>query len=727
MRLFFLALLASATTLLAQIPPAPSMLRAVTNGPSSVSLTWRDNSNNESNMIVAFKLSTTNIYTAFPGGTRPANTTNFTAANATALGYYLVPGKTYQFIVVAYISDQLLSQSSAVTVVLPELNPPINLTATNITANSLNLSWKDNSSNEVNYLVGLRVGTNGGYSLASGGFLPANTTNFTVTGLSPGTTYQFLVESYRDDYTVADSTNLTVKTLNTFLGRSWLAAEVGQFANYTLLASTNSGAPTNYALLGTIPPGMVYSSASRQLSGVPTQAGVFQLQRVAQYTGGVAITNPLTVRVIHPPGPPVVTATLTNQTFARGGSAVSVPLDNFFTDRDTERAVRFTTTKGQFDVALYATATPQTVSNFLGYVDRGDYTDTIVHRSARLSFAENFVIQGGGYRPAPPNFTAVPTVASPTNEPGIRHVRGTLAMAKVGGNPHSATSQWFVNLRDNSDQLDDQNEGFAAFARVLGDGMAVVDAIAALPVGDYTVNVDGQSTPFQDWPLDDESSLPEMDQSKLVLVQSVTRIPPLTYQVTGNSSPGVVAAAIVNGTNLVLTPLSQLGGTTTITVTATDRDGNNVSQQFTATITSPYTTWQNQYALTGANALATADPDGDGVTNAVEFALGGLPLASDAPAVRPTRSVVTVGPDRHLALTFKLRKDLSGMLVRLRAASTVNSGYTEIWNSAGVGAGLVVQQTEADANYWLMTVRDSVPLPAAPVQRFLHLQVNAPQ
>jgi cyclophilin family peptidyl-prolyl cis-trans isomerase len=673
-------------------------------------------------MIVAFKLSTTNNYTAFPGGFLAANTTNFTAANATAFGYALVPGKTYQFIIVAYVSDELLSQSSAVTVVLPELNPPINLRATNITATSVELRWKDNSSNEVNYFVGQRAGTNGNFGLASGGVLPPNTTNFTVTGLLPATTYQFLIENYRDDYTVADSTNITVNTLNAFLSRSFHPAVVGQSFTYTLSATTNRGAPTNYTVLGALPPGLGYNPTNRQILGIPAQAGVFTNVLVAQYATNGAISNTFIFRIIHPAAAPLLLGAIPAQTLTNGGAATNLPLHGLFVDRDTEKAVRFSTSKGDIDVALYATATPQTVSNFLNYVNRGDYSDSVIHRSA-----PNFVVQGGGFRPNDPQFTSIMTDPSPTNEPGIAPLRGTVAMAKVGGNPNSATSQWFFNVGNNTG-LDDQNGGFTAFGRICGAGLGVVDAINLLPIGDYTVTIDGvlNSTIFNECPQDTPPPAPDpVDFSKLVLVNSVTPIAALTYSVTGNSVTGVVTASI-SGSNLVLTPLPGFGGTTTVSVAATDLDGNATGHQFNVLVHSPFTGWQSQFALVGASALPTADPDGDGVTNAVEFALGGSPTASDAASTRPTRSLVTVGPDKYLALTFKLRKDLSGALVRLRAASAVNSGYTEIWNSAGVGAGLVVQQPEADANYWLITVRDNTPVTAGSGQRFLHLQVIAP-
>ncbi|HEX6961255.1 MAG TPA: peptidylprolyl isomerase, partial [Lacipirellula sp.] len=94
-----------------------------------------------------------------------------------------------------------------------------------------------------------------------------------------------------------------------------------------------------------------------------------------------------------------------------------------------------------------------------------------------------FVVQGGGFKyPSDAvGVQQVPQDPPAPNEPGISNLRGTIAMAKLGGDPNSATNQWFFNLADNSENLDNQNGGFTAFGRVVGNGMSVVDAIAALP------------------------------------------------------------------------------------------------------------------------------------------------------------------------------------------------------------------------------------------------------
>ena len=143
--------------------------------------------------------------------------------------------------------------------------------------------------------------------------------------------------------------------------------------------------------------------------------------------------------------------------------------------------VRMQTDLGSLDIELFDTVTPLTVANFMNYVNDGDYDGTFIHRSI-----PGFVVQGGGFiYEGPENFFTggafdIPTDPPVVNEFNLSNLRGTIAMAKVDGDPDSATSEWFFNLDDNSANLDNQNGGFTVFAQVLGSGMDVVDAIAAL-------------------------------------------------------------------------------------------------------------------------------------------------------------------------------------------------------------------------------------------------------
>jgi peptidyl-prolyl cis-trans isomerase A (cyclophilin A) len=150
--------------------------------------------------------------------------------------------------------------------------------------------------------------------------------------------------------------------------------------------------------------------------------------------------------------------------------------------------IRFQTSHGDFAIELFEKDSPKTVENFLRYVDEGFFDGTIFHRIVR-----GFVIQGGGLTP---DFKAKKTRAPVENEAHnkVRNERGTLSMARTN-DVNSATSQFFVNLKDN-DFLDHRpgSYGYAVFARVT-EGMDVIDRIA-------TVNT-GSRKGYEDAPLED--------------------------------------------------------------------------------------------------------------------------------------------------------------------------------------------------------------------------------
>ncbi len=138
--------------------------------------------------------------------------------------------------------------------------------------------------------------------------------------------------------------------------------------------------------------------------------------------------------------------------------------------------VIMSTSKGDIKIELFKDKAPVTVENFLAYANDGFYDGTIFHR-----VIQNFMIQGGGFTP---DFSQKPTKAPIKNEAknGLKNERGTLAMARTQV-VDSATSQFFINLVDNS-FLDNgvRDYGYAVFGRVV-DGMDVVDQIAAVPTG----------------------------------------------------------------------------------------------------------------------------------------------------------------------------------------------------------------------------------------------------
>jgi peptidyl-prolyl cis-trans isomerase A (cyclophilin A) len=138
--------------------------------------------------------------------------------------------------------------------------------------------------------------------------------------------------------------------------------------------------------------------------------------------------------------------------------------------------IRFETTLGDFTIEMFEDKAPISVANFQAYVDEGFLDGTIFHR-----IVPGFVIQGGGFTE---DMSQKRNKAPIKNEAdnGLKNLRGTLSMARTN-DINSATSQFFVNLKDN-DFLDHSraNFGYAVFAKVT-EGMDVVDKIAAVETG----------------------------------------------------------------------------------------------------------------------------------------------------------------------------------------------------------------------------------------------------
>ena len=138
--------------------------------------------------------------------------------------------------------------------------------------------------------------------------------------------------------------------------------------------------------------------------------------------------------------------------------------------------IRFQTSLGDFTVELFEKDAPETVVNFLKYIDDGFFDGTVFHR-----IVPGFVIQGGGFTEDMTQKRTRPPVKNEADN-GLKNERGTLSMARTN-DINSATSQFFVNLKDN-DYLDHKrgNFGYAVFARVT-EGMDVIDKIAAVETG----------------------------------------------------------------------------------------------------------------------------------------------------------------------------------------------------------------------------------------------------
>ena len=285
------------------------------------------------------------------------------------------------------------------------------------------------------------------------------------------------------------------------------------------------------------------------------------------------------------------------------------------------------------DFLLFRERTPVTIANFLGYVNRGDYTNMIVHR-----LVPGFVIQGGGFtivNGIDGEISADSVATQPTirNEFGVSNTLGTISMAKLGGNPDSATSQWFISTGANSDNLDSQNGGFTVFGVVSRDSFeAALELDRRQKFTIYDLGGALGSTP-----LVRNTNNANFTAERFYRFSSVVEVPlpdgqagtdtNLSYSLISGSEEGDPVVEISEGELVVGFPDATFGGKKTVVVQAEDSVGNTVVDTFEIVMEANYESWRKAVfsAEDVENDLLTgpaADFNSDGVDNLVAFVHG---------------------------------------------------------------------------------------------------------
>ncbi|WP_017295138.1 peptidylprolyl isomerase [Geminocystis herdmanii] len=248
---------------------------------------------------------------------------------------------------------------------------------------------------------------------------------------------------------------------------------------------------------------------------------------------------------------------------------------------------------GEIKVLLFdqnGQGAPQTVNNFLQYVNSNSYVNSIIHRSI-----SNFIIQGGGFTVNNLDVNTIPTNPPVVNEfsPNRSNTRGTIAMAKLGNDPNSATNQWFFNLANNASNLDNQNGGFTVFGEVLSQNdLNTIDSIASL----NTIDARETNPALTDLPV---INSPVNDDNDLVRFENVTvsNTPELTFSVQNNTNPSLVTSTINNQGEILFNYQNNTNGVAEITIQATNLLGetqnNTVRVSVIDNLNSPLYRFQN--------------------------------------------------------------------------------------------------------------------------------------
>lgn len=355
-------------------------------------------------------------------------------------------------------------------------------------------------------------------------------------------------------------------TVNTFQANQGESIVRSRTVNLTIAATSSKGAIKAMQLgdsargaFGTLQPykKTVSYSFPQTATGRHIIAAIFQDSK-----GNLSEQAVITLDIIPdlPIQPALVAGSIPRLSIRRGNYSW-VQLADAVNDSG-DPIVQLSTSLGEILMQLAPAIAPLTVENFLRYVDHNDYDNSFFHRSV-----PGFIIQGGGsFIDIANNYNVTPiqSYGSVQNEPGESNIRGTIAMAKIGGDPNSATSEWFFNLADNSANLDQQNGGFTVFGKILESSMLVMDAIAALEVSDQSASIGFNEIPLTRVPPSGGS----LQLQDLVLIRNASRF---RFSVR-NQVPGIKAT--IDNNFLVVEPSGKpTGAASSIMIRALAPDG----------------------------------------------------------------------------------------------------------------------------------------------------------
>ena len=353
---------------------------------------------------------------------------------------------------------------------------------------------------------------------------------------------------------------------------------------------------------------------------------------------------------------------------------VEIDLDAIFEDPDFIRAAAVVTEFGDLTIGFYD-GFPVTVGNFFAYAENDAWDGAFFHRMAKLGNGENFVLQGGGFKPDsdPGTYTRVTQLPAIVNEfdSSRPNLAGTISMAKLPGNPNSATNQFFISLNDNRAILDGQNGGFTVFGRTAD--ISPANRIATLARGEFNVPLDDFKVTLGDWPLTQFSGgSPASDQ--LASMNDVFEIPTLSYSFSSDGNDIVVAeVAPTVGAPLVITR-SGMAGSNQLTITASDLDGAEISTTLSITVMINYDVWAGRESASGPDESS----DAGALTNFEEYAYGGDPNdASDDQGLIPTGGLDEGG---YGTLTFYHRDFADDLSYRVET-STDFLNWSSVWET----------------------------------------------
>ena len=188
---------------------------------------------------------------------------------------------------------------------------------------------------------------------------------------------------------------------------------------------------------------------------------------------------------------------------------------------------------------------------------------------------------------------------------------------------------------------------------------------------------------FSEWPLKNlfDPDVGHLDTEDLALITSITRLNPLSFEITNNSSPGV-ATATISAEGMLKVEFLDQPGVTEVTVTATDLDGASTPYTFSVRNGSMFGSWIAQFdSLTGDAALASANPEKDAFTNLQDYAFGTDPTSFDSGPRSPFAENLPHESGSRPGISFWFRSDSTDLRYIVEKSSSLSDDWESIWIS----------------------------------------------
>ena len=570
--------------------------------------------------------------------------------------------------------------------------PPHKLTAKAPVFGEISIEWSDDSNDEDSYVLQVRTPPQTDWS--SLGSFDSESNNVTLTGGSPTTIYEFRILSVSESGQ-GTSEIATAIMPDRFLNNPFTKIGEGEPFSFQLIANNQSESQNIFYDASPLPDGLSIDPRTGIISGTVLEDGFFNVILRAEYSSPEATPSiaRLALRISPSLSNPQPKETVPDVKIIVSGNPFTIPLDSYFKDHDTRSAVQINTNYGKMVFALFDKAVPDPVTNFLRYVDRGNYSNTVFHRSVKSQGLN--IIQSGSYSIKDNSFISLPTEPPILNEPGIANDRGTIAFARTS-DPNSATSGWYINSQDNPGL--DIGNSYTVFGRANSDSLDVIDKIASFPAGPHKVILNDTSYTLSDFPTTDGND-PSFDgQGNLIEVNSIIRIPTISFEITSNSDPGIAQTTIeLSGQTQNLTIKPAKIGTTQLEISGTDIDGNTIQSSMIIEVQNNFEQWSISEGLRPESGGMYDRPAKGIFNNLQSYAFGGKALDSnDDKARSPEIILLDSGEKMQTGIKLFHRRFISDLNYSVQISHDLNNWDT-IWSTSdGESSPLIIDLQKGD-------------------------------